>query len=439
MAEAGPAARLRVAVIGAGIVGAVAAVELAATGCDVTIIEPGQPGGPQAASFGNGAWISPGSILPMSMPGLWRKVPGFLVDPLGPLTIRWRDLPHLTPWLARFLAAGATIERVERTARSLRELLGDAPARHARLAAAAGVADLIVQRGLLHTYRDRAAYEADALAWRLRRDNGVRWSELDRDALAAREPDLGSRYTFAASIDEGAHCTDPGGYVAALVRHAGRQGARHAACAATGFILRARRLAAVATTTGEIPADRAIIAAGIASRHLAHAAGDAVPLESERGYHVVVADPEAGPRTSLIPSDGRMANTLVRIPAADPGRTGTRWGLRAAGQVELASVDAPPDWRRADILLEHLIDTYPGLPRQIAPDRITRWMGHRPSTPDGLPVLSPASASADIVHAYGHGHIGLAAGAASGAIAAALAAGTPPHIDIAPFSVRRFV
>ena len=92
----------RVAVIGAGSVGLAAAIELLRDGHAVTIIEPALPGGEQSASYGNGTMLNPSSVIPMSAPGLWKKVPGFLTDPLGPLTIRWSYLPRLMPWLRRF-------------------------------------------------------------------------------------------------------------------------------------------------------------------------------------------------------------------------------------------------------------------------------------------------------------------------------------------------
>ena len=417
---------LHVVVVGAGIVGAATAVELCRDGHRVTIIEPGEPGGSQAASFGNGAWISPASVVPMSMPGLWRKVPSFLADPASPFTIRPAALPRLLPWLLAFLRAGATVARVEATARALRALLADAPERHARLAAEAGVPDLIRRTGLLYPFPDRAAYETEALAWRLRRDTGVRWTELDGDAVQRLEPSLDGRYRFAAFVEAGAHCVDPGSYVAALVRYAEANGATHRRASATGFDIRAGRLAAVRTDCGDIPCDRAVVAAGIRSKGLARAAGDHVLLESERGYHVVVSDPEVAPAIPVMPSDGKMANTRVRA------------GLRASGQVELASDDAPPDWRRADILLGHLYRTYPGLPRDLPESRITRWMGHRPSTPDGLPVIGPASGSGDIVHAFGHGHVGLAAGAITGQLVADIVGGRAPVVPIEPYAPARF-
>ena len=415
-----------VAVIGAGIVGAACAIELLRDGHQVTIIEPGDPGGEQAASYGNGAWLSPSSVVPPSMPGLWRKVPGFLADPLGPLTIRWQYLPKLAPWLARFVRAGSTVARVEAAARALRPLVADAPERHRALAAEAGVPELIERRGLLYVFPARADFEREALAWRLRRDNGVEWLELDADELRQQEPELDRRYAFGVLVQAGGNCADPGAYVAALVRHAVGQGAVLLRDGATGFRIEAERVRAVLTGDGEVACDAVVICAGARSRGLARAAGDRVPLETERGYHAMIADPGTGPRHPIMPSDGKMAVTM------------TRGGLRIAGQVELAGLDAPPDWRRADILRDYALRTFPNLPRDLPAERVKVWIGHRPSTPDSLPVIGPAGGCADIVHAFGHGHVGLAAGPVTGRLVADLVAGRAPVIDPAPYSPRRF-
>jgi D-amino-acid dehydrogenase len=414
---------MRVVVIGAGIAGACTAIELLRDGHQVTIVEPDAPGGPQAASYGNGCWISPGSIIPMSMPGLWRKVPGWLLNPLGPLTIRWRSLPGLLPWLWRFLQAGATEARVTATSRQLAHLLADAPERHLALATEAGVASLIQRTGLLNIFPDRAAFTAESLAWRLRAEANVAWTELDADELHQREPALSDHYRFGVLIEDGAHCTDPGAYVAALVAYAEAMGATRMAARATGFVMVDASLHAVQTTRGPLSCDRAVVAAGVHSASLARQAGDSVPLAAERGYHVQIANPDVAPRTPVMPSDGKMANTL------------TRHGLRAAGQVELAAPDAPPNWARAGVLLAHLHRTFPQLSQDSERSPVSEWMGSRPSTPDGLPVIGPARASSDIVYAFGHGHVGLAMGPITGRLVADLLLGLP---GIAALSARRF-
>ena len=417
---------LHVCVIGAGIVGAATAVELLRDGHRVTILEPGEPGGEQAASYGNGTLLNPSSVIPMASPRLWRKVPGYLADPLGPLTIRWSYLPRVLPWLLRFLRAGATAAKVAATARALRPLLLEAPERHRRLAEEAGVGDLIARQGVLFAFPSRADFEAEALSWRLRRENGVRWLELSEDELRQREPTLDRHYRFAVLVEENGQCRDPGAYVAALVRHAVAQGAVHQRARAIGFRVERGRLQAVRTDAGEIACDRAVIAAGAWSKMLAAAAGDRVPLETERGYHALIENPGIAPRYPVMPSDGKMACAM------------TPQGLRVAGQVELAGLAAAPNWRRAEILRDFARRVFPGLPADLPPERVKVWMGHRPSMPDGLPCIGPASGCADVMHAFGHGHVGLTAGAATARIVADLIGGKAPAIDLAPYAARRF-
>ncbi len=384
-------------VIGAGIVGVCCAIELLRRGHCVTIVEPATAGGEQAASYGNGAWISPASIVPMSMPGLWKKIPGYLLDKNSPLTISWRHLPQLAPWLWRFLWAGVNIAKVQKTAKALHTLLHDAPQRHAQLASAASVSDLIVPSGLLYVYPSRRAFEAEGLAWQLRRDNGVAWIELEASALISAAPALAAHYTFGVCVTKGAHCRNPGAYVAALHSYALKLGAQRVTAKATGFEFLNARLKALKTSVGMIACDHAIIAAGIHSKALAQQLGDKVRLESERGYHVELPYASLELNIPIMPSDGKMANTV------------TQQGLRAAGQVELASVDAPPNWARADVLLNHLKNSYGELNTQ----GMRRWMGHRPSTPNGQPLIQASNRSVNVIYAFGHGHVGLAAGPAT--------------------------
>ncbi len=412
-----------VAVIGAGIVGAATAVELLRDGHSVTIIEPGDPGGEQAASYGNGTLLNPSSVIPMSSPGLWRKVPGYLADPLGPLTIRWSYLPRLAPWLWRFMRAGATEARVAATARALRPLVLDAPERHRRLAEEAGVADLMMRQGVLFVFPSRADFEAEALSWRLRAENGVRWLELPEEELRQREPSLDRRYKFAVLVEENGQCRDPGAYVNALVQHALASGATLRRAWVTSLRIENGRLRAVRAGVVDIDCDKAVIAAGAFSKALAAEAGDRVPLETERGYHVVIENPGIEPRYPIMPSDGKMACVM------------TPQGLRLAGQVELAGLAAAPNWERAEVLRKFARQVFPGLSEQ---SRTKHWMGHRPSTPDGLPCIGPASGCADVLHAFGHGHVGLTAAAATARLVADLVSGKPPSIDPAPYSATRF-
>jgi D-amino-acid dehydrogenase len=329
------------------------------------------------------------------------------------------------PWLVRFLLAGSTVPRIEATARALSTLLRDAPERHAALAARIGQPDIIRRNGLLYAYYDRTGFEAEALSWHLRRQNGVTWTELDAAAMRAKEPQLDPRYRFGILVEAGAHCVDPGAFVAGLVEASIATGAALRRTAATGFDVVGKQLKGVTTKEGTIACDAAVIASGIRSKALARTAGDSIPLESERGYHAVVTNTDIALSTPIMPADGRMANTS------------TTAGLRLSGQVELADVDAEPNWDRVEALLRHASRTYPALGRR-EDLAIEKWLGHRPSTPDGKPVIGRASGISNVVHAFGHGHIGLASGPITGRIVADITSAQTPSVDIEPFSPSRF-
>ncbi|WP_343582899.1 FAD-binding oxidoreductase [Herbaspirillum sp.] len=416
-----------VVVIGAGAVGLMSAIHALDQGLQVTLLDFNEAGSEEASSYGNAGWLSSHSVIPPVEPGMWKKVPGYLADPLGPLSIRWRYLPKLMPWLLRNLAS-ARRERIRATARALRSLVIDARLLHLEVAQRAGVGHLIDTSGVLHVYRSRRQFEADSFGWGVRRELGIGWTELEGDALRAREPDLDPAFGFAVHVDEAGHCKNPGAYMQALDTYARARGARRMQGRATGFRIEEGRLKAVLTEAGEIVCDAAVISAGARSRQLAAAAGDRVQLVSERGYHASIAGHEwqATAHTPMMVSEFKIIATQME------------GGLRIAGQVEFASFEAAPDWRRGEIMRDIALKMFPGLPRQLPATDVKFWLGRRPSTPDGKPCIGYATASRDIVHAYGHGHIGLGCSARTGRIVAQLLAGQAPEIDLAPFSAQRF-
>lgn len=386
--------RTKVIVVGAGIVGATTALSLVDSGYDVTVCEPAAPGGEQAASYGNGGWISPASIIPMSMPNLWRKVPNYLLDTSGPLAISWKHLPHLAPWLIRFLLAGTTKNRVRTTAAKLNYLLCDSPDRHTRLADRIGHPELIAQKGLAYIYPDRAAFEAEQFAWQLRGENGIVWQEWDEMELHERLPAVGESYRFAAYLIAGAHCLNTSAYVAAIVKAATDAGATLIERQVTG--LSSDHSNRVVFADGDtMRADKIVVACGIHAKKLMSTIGVKIPMESERGYHATISGLDVPFDIPVMPSSGKMANTPTHL------------GLRLSGQVELSSVEDAPNWARSSILYKHALATYPFLKDN--PDvQLQYWMGHRPSVSDGLPVIGQLCNQPGIVLAYGHGHVGIA-------------------------------
>lgn len=415
--------RLRVGVVGAGVIGIAAASYLQRDGHDVFVVDAAEPG--QGASFGNAGCLNGSSVVPMSMPGILRGVPRWLLEPLGPLAIRWRYLPVLAPWLYRFVRAG-TPDQVRAQARALRALLKPSFDCLEPLIKDAGAEDLVHRLGHLFAYRSEASFANDRAGWRLRQDNDIEWDEFDADELRQLEPALSRDYVRGIVVRENGHTSNPHRLVQRLAQTLVHNGARIHQARVTGFELADGHLRAIRTESGVFPADRAVVAAGAYSRPLAAALGDKIPLETERGYHLMIRDPEVVPRIPTYEADGKFVATPMET------------GLRFAGTVELASLDAAPDWRRAHILLEQGRRMLPGLLPRYSEDRLSVWMGRRPSLPDSLPVIGPAHRSPDVTYAFGHGHVGMAAAAMTGKLVADLVGGRPPAIDLAPFRATRF-
>jgi len=413
----------RVGVIGAGMVGVCAASWLQRDGHSVFLVEAGEPG--HGASFGNAGCLNGSSVTPVSMPGVIRNVPRWLLDPLGPLSLRWTYLPAIAPWLVRFVRSG-TPDKVRAQARALRPLVGPTLEALKPLVAAARAEDLVHRLGHLYVYRSAESLEKDRLAWQLRRENGVEIDEFDADELRQLEPALSRDYVRGVLVRENGHTSNPLGLVERLLGHFVRSGGELVRARANGFRLDGRRLAAIQTDSGDLPADAAVVCAGAYSKPLAAALGDRVPLETERGYHLMISDPERMPRIPTADADGKFVATPMDT------------GLRFAGTVELAGLAAPPDWRRARILLAQGRKMLPGLAASHPEERISMWMGHRPSLPDSLPVLGPSRASPDVFYAFGHGHVGMTAAPMTGKIVAELVDGRSPAIDITPFAAGRF-
>ncbi len=412
-----------VVVVGAGIVGIAGALYLQREGFRVLVLDPRSPG--NATSFGNAGCLNGSSVVPMSMPGMLRDVPRWLLDPEGPLTIRLRYLPRLAPWLWRFLRAG-TPERVRDQARALRALVGPTVETYLDIAREAGALDLIRRQGHLVAYRSEESFAKDLDAMALRRANGVVVDDLGADELRQLDPNLSRDYVRGRFIGENGHVTDPGGLVRRLAEAVRRNGGAILGEHVEGFATEHGRVTGVKTDRGLHPASHVVIAAGAWSKPLAAELGDKVPLDTERGYHIVLKDPELRPRLPTLSAEDKF----IATPMDE--------GIRFAGTVEFAGLEAAPDWRRADVLLRQGLRMYPGLPRHIPEERLSRWMGFRPSLPDSLPVIGPATRFGNVFYGFGHGHIGLAAGAPTGRVIAALVAGRSPGIDLAPFRVNRF-
>jgi len=294
------------------------------------------------------------------------------------------------------------------------------------LAAAAGAEDLVHRLGHLYVYRSAESLAKDRLAWELRRRNGVEIDEFDADELRQLEPALSREYVRGLLVRENGHISNPLALVERLLDRFLRSGGELVRARAHGFRLDGGRLDAIQTTNGDLPAEATIVCAGAWSKPLAAALGDRVPLETERGYHLMIRDPEIMPRIPTADADGKFVATPMKRGCALPARS------------SLPGSRHPRTGRRAQILLAQGRKMLPGLPDSHPEERISMWMGHRPSLPDSLPVLGPSRATPDVIYAFGHGHVGMTAAPMTGKVVADLVAGRSPSIDITPFAPGRF-
>ena len=410
---------MTVAVIGAGVIGLACAAALQQRGERVVVIDPRAPG--EHCSFGNAGCLSRASCVPLGLPGAWKKVPGWLLDPGGPLRIRARYAHRVAPWLWQLHLATSAV-RVNAIADALHPLLDPTIEMWRPLAEWAGVPELIRQDGYAFAYESEAGFAADALGRELRGARGVKIEVLTGGAIREFDPALSAHLTHLVVMPEQGHVPNPLRLSQALAARLREGGAKFVGAAARGFEFLDGRVTRVATDGASVDADAFVIAAGAHSRPLAAALEDEVPLETERGYHMMLAAPSVSPRIPVCSGEGKYFITPME------------GGLRVAGTVELAGLDAPPDWARADAMLPGAKRLLPALGHAQA----TPWMGHRPSLPDSLPVIGRSRRAPNAFYAFGHGHVGLTAAAPTAQVVADLVGGMQPFLDVAPYSAERF-
>ena len=408
-----------VIVIGAGIVGACCAGWLQRKGLSVTLVERDAPG--EATSFGNAGSLSPTAVLPVAMPGMIPQIPGWLLDPLGPLVVRWSYLPQALPWLWRFIQC-ANVEQMWKTANALRPLLAPIFECYEPLVKNANATDLIQREGCLYVYDSEAEFRESQQSNEMRRKLGAELDDLAESDIRRMEPGLAPRFRWASYAPQNGFTVNPHRLTRAIADQVVADGGRFVRTEARSLEVRPGGGVAVRTADQELTADAVVVATGAWSKALAASVGDRIPLETQRGYHVTLADHGLQAR--------RMVNWVRRRVFATPMDV----GMRFAGTVEIAGLAAAPNWQRADALLD--------LARQMYPDirtaSVTRWMGHRPCLPDSIPVIGPSPRAKGVFYAFGHGHVGMCGAAGTGRTIAELVSGETPQVDISPFRPDRF-
>lgn len=406
-------------VVGAGVVGLSAAVALMARGLSVTVLD--RKGPAAGASAGNAGAFAFSDILPLASPGILRKAPKWLFDPLGPLSIPPAYAPRLAPWLFRFWRA-CMPDRAAASITAQTSLMDLSKAELETFLTATGTRPMLRHEGNLQVYETEAEFRASLPGWGVRADHGIDFRHLDPEAMAEIQPGLSPRFVRGTFVPGWYSVADPETFTLALADHVRKGGGRIERAEVTGFAQRDGEVEVHLAGAMPLRASRVVLAAGAHSHLLARGLGDRIPLETERGYN------------TTLPSDAFDLRTQITFGGHGFVVTRLSSGIRVGGAVELGGLRLPPDFRRAEAMLKKAQTFLPGLRTGGG----KQWMGFRPSLPDTLPVIGASRATTRVIYAFGHGHLGLTQSAGTARLVADLVTGAPPAIDLTPFSPQRF-
>jgi len=406
----------KILILGGGIIGTMAAAFLAEQSHQVEIVD--RSGIMEETSSGNAAALAFGAVVPLASKGVWRKIPKWLIDPLGPFSIRPTHLPHLAPWLIRFCCASGKKARL----RSLQAQIGLMKLAEAEMMALierASLQQMLITKGSLELYETEAEAKSEQAIWQTCRHYGIETEPVHgQAALGEIQPGLSSRFIGGTYIPMQRNVADPKLFGKAVWDYAAGLGATW-----RKGVVEAVRAQEIELASGEvIKADKIIVAAGSWSHHFTKFFGDKVPLETERGYNTTLP----------------LGSFDLNLPLTFSGHgfviTPLSTGVRVGGAVELGGLKLPPNYARSQAMLTKAKMFLPHLKIEGG----QQWMGYRPSLPDSLPVIGRASGSGDVFYAFGHGHLGLTQSAATAKLLLEMVEDKQPSLSLEAFQAQRF-
>lgn len=407
-----------VVVIGAGVIGLTSALMAQARGLSVTVVD--REGPAAGASAGNAGAFAFTDILPLASPGILRKAPKWLLDPLGPLTIPPAYALQIAPWLYRFWRA-CSPRAVAASTAAQTALMDLSKAELEPFLAATDTLSMLRKDGNLQVYESEAEFRASLPGWEARTAHGIEFRHMDAEEMAALQPGLSPRFIKGTFTPGWWSIADPKDYVLALAEQVRSQGGKIIRAEVAGLKPHDGGLS-IQTTAETLTAHKVVLAAGAFSHHIAATLGERIPLETERGYNTTLRPDALDLRCQV--TFGGHGFVVSRLST----------GIRVGGAVELGGLSLPPNYKRSEAMLRKAKSFLPALKTEGG----RQWMGFRPSLPDSLPAVGRSKASPHVVYAFGHGHLGLTQSAGTGRLVADLLTDAPPAINLTPFSPQRF-
>ena len=413
--------RVELAVVGAGIVGVSVALALRRQGHEVLLLD--RSGVAAEASQGNAGGFAFHEIEPLASPGIIWRAPRWLLDPLGPLALRPSYTLALLPWLLRF-ARNSSAQRYHAALRAQSELMHLASAALARQVEQVQGQSFVGKLGQLRLYASEQAFRRDKPNLDERTRLGWEQHELtSAAAIAEIQPGIHPSFSYASYAPSWRTVSDPKAWTQHLAEHFQRAGGMFQLANVDSLQTNESGVRLQCADGQHWQANQVVICCGAWSHQLARALGERIPLESERGYN------------TTLPADAFDLSCFLTFAEHGFVVSPTGGGVRVGGAVELGGLQLPPNYRRANNMLRLASRFLPSL----ATSGGRQWMGHRPSLPDSLPIISKSATSDRVVYAFGHGHLGLTQSAATAELVTELISNTQPtSINLHPLRADRF-
>lgn len=408
-----------VAIVGAGAVGLLTALWAQASGLNVLLIDKDDPG--MGASFGNAGTIATYACMPVNSPSVFSQFPYLLFSKTSPLKIDALYAIANFPWFMKFLL-NCTPGRVRQISKHLSNLLNRANDGLNPLLQDIDTDDLIVSKGCLYVYKTEQEFNAAANDIKLREHNNVRFEIISESDVKNLEPAIKMPVYKALYFTDARHVTNPGELMKRLYSLFLKRGGSWL----KGHVRNCKsihdRVEIYFADQTIIFCKKLVISAGAYSKTIAGSGAEFLPLDTERGYHLMFE----GASHILSRPVGWAAAGFYATPMIN--------GLRIAGTVELAGLSKPENGDRYDYLqsMAEIMLGRLGKPSSY-------WLGFRPTMSDALPVIGYAPNSSRILFAFGHQHVGLTLSGITGKLVTGLLANAELDLDMTPYSPQRFI
>ena len=408
---------LKIGIIGAGIQGVCNALFLQKKGFEVTLFDKEEPESP-AASYGNAGHFSPYASIPLNRPDILPDIPAMLLSSSGPLALKWNYVPKMIPWFIKFLK-NCSSKNMMHTAKYMHQILDLALPAYDELFEEIDISGLVEHKGIMYIWNNKNLKSRE-LEINIRNAIGAEQQLLNKKEIHDLEPNIKKIYHAGVFYKKARHARNPGKIWLKLFKLFLTKGGKFIKSNVENINFNDQN-PLIKTNRSKFVFDKIVITSGAFSKKLTDQMNEAIPLDTERGYHIHF----------------KGCDHLISRPVVFQNRgfgiTPMEQGLRVVGTVEFGGLKNPLSKGRIKNLVNNAKYLLDGLP-----DHDDEWLGFRPTLPDYLPVIGPSKNHKNVFYCFGHHHLGWTLGPISGKIISKMIAEEKTNLDLKPYSSLRF-